>query len=270
MKTRLTFLFLFLSIFLLTSPAISKTFTDNASNVTFDISGSTTSTSQKLAGYGSESWHVSGYASVSGTAHPFAEINSSYKCELWLYVTGDIDSSAFPGKGTIDTSEHDGIAEIVTKGDAKILYKSHTVSRSYQDQKNPLTPVVVRPLSDSVSSPSYIRSASSPTDLCASPEFHGTLEGTIQNYSGAHSLVPLSLRSKENKACADNLDDGTEVIAGEKCDRGSLCQLPGTATALDSHKVECDKDRWVDSEAFSDRLKEQLGFKAKKVGTQAC
>ncbi len=247
MKTRLSFLLIFLCVLLWVPPVLSKTYPDTKSTGTFSFDGSTTSTSQKLAGYGSESWHVTGYASITGTASELGQ-DSVYKCELWLMATGNLDSSPFPGKGNIAAeagSDGSGAKEkIVTKGDASILYRSHPVGSLAQGERNTYDSQIQRTLSRSLSE-SYANSASSPTDLCASPEFHGDFSGTLMNFSGSQSVLPLSFKSKANKACADSPDDGKQVIAGEKCKRGSLCGKPGTATAWNSHRVECPEERWV-------------------------
>ena len=246
MKTPLSFLLIFLCVLLWMPPVLSKTYPDTKSNSTFSFDGSTTSTSRKLAGYGSESWHVTGYASITGTASELGQ-DSVYKCELWLMATGDLDSSPFPGKGNSAAeagSDGTGAKEkIVTKGDAKILYRSHPVGSIAEDEAN-WNGQTQRSLSRTLSA-SHANSASSPTDLCASPEFHGDLSGTLMNFSGSKSVLPLSFKSKANKACADSPDDGKEVIAGEKCKRGSLCLKPGTATLLYSHRVECPEERWI-------------------------
>ncbi|MYB92837.1 hypothetical protein F4054_19875 [Candidatus Poribacteria bacterium] len=246
MKTRLSFLLIFLCVLLWVPPVFSKTYPDTRSNSTFSFDGLTISTSRKLAGYGSESWHVTGYASITGTASELGQ-DSVYKCELWLMATGDLDSSSFPGKGNIAAeagSDGTGAKEkIVTKGDASILYRSHPVGSLAEDEAN-WNGQTRRSLSRTLSE-SYANSASSPTDLCASPEFHGDFSGTLMNFSGSQLLLPLSFKSKANKACADSPDDGKKVIAGEKCKRGSLCGKPGTATAWNSHRVECPEERWI-------------------------
>lgn len=68
MKTSVSFLLIFLSLFLLTPLAISGKFADQKSNGTFSFDGSTTSTSSKLSGYGQNYWSVSGSAYISGSA----------------------------------------------------------------------------------------------------------------------------------------------------------------------------------------------------------
>ena len=246
MKTRISILFLFLGLFLLTPMAISGTAADVKANNTFSLSYTTTSTSSKLAGYGSINWQVTGYASITGNAYPFDEVDSEYDCEMWLYASGDIDSSPFPSKDNIDTArvENSVNYDVHTEDDASILYKSHAVTRSLKDRRNPLSGVVSRTLSHSLSD-SYADSSSSPTDLCASPEAHGNLDGTIRQYVGSKTLVPLSFESETNKACADSLDDGTTVVAVEECFRKGLCKLPGTAKSLYDHRVECEEYVWV-------------------------
>ncbi|MDE0465967.1 MAG: hypothetical protein OYL97_02830 [Candidatus Poribacteria bacterium] len=270
MKTRVSFVLVFLCVLLWVPPVLSKKHVGQKSNGTFSFDGSTTSTSSHLPGMTgqAEYWEATGSASISGTATELGQ-DRVYDCELWLMATGDLDSSAFPDKGNIASeAESDGSGakqKIVTRGDASILYRSHPVGSMAPDEINFGDSQVQRTLSGSLSESYSKRSYSSPTGLCASPEFHGDFSGTLMNFVGSQSVLPLSFRSKENKACADSLDDGMEVIAGQKCKRGSACLKPGTATALYSHRVECDKDRWVDSQTFSDRLKEQFGFKTKKV-----
>ena len=250
MKTRISFLLTFLLIFLCAAwvpPVLSKNYSDTKSNDTFSFDGSTTSTSQKLAGYGSESWHVTGYASLSATASELGQ-DSIYKCELWLMVTGDLDSSPFPDKGNIAAEAGSdgtgGKQKLIRKGDASILYRSQPVGSLAEGEVNIYDSQVVKSLSRTLSE-SYANSASSPTGLCASPEFHGDLSGTMMNFAGSKSVLPLSFKSKANKACADSPDAGMDVIAGEKCKRGSLCLKPGTATSPYSHRVECPEERWV-------------------------
>jgi len=103
MKMRKTFLLIFLSVVLFASPAISGTWTDTRSTNTFSITGTTVSTSKKLAGYGSESWHVTGYASISGTADPLGD-DDTYEATMWLETSGK-DSSGVPGRGNLQTSK---------------------------------------------------------------------------------------------------------------------------------------------------------------------
>ena len=245
MKTRISFLLFFWCVLLLVPPVLSKKYSDTKSNDTFSFDGTTTSTSSKMSGYGQNYWSVSGSAYISGKAIELGQ-DLVYKAELWLMATGDLDSSSFPSKDNIDTTKHDGVAETFTKGDASILYLSHPVGSVVPGEVNVYDSQVARELSESLSSPLYSKSSpSSPTGLCASPEFHGDLSGTLMNFAGSKSVLPLSFRSKANKACADSPDAGAEVIAGEKCKRGSLCQKPGTATSPFSHRVECPEERWV-------------------------
>ena len=161
-------------------------------------------------------------------------------------VSGDIVSSPFPGKGSIDTKKHDGIAETFTKGAASILYLSRPVSSVAKGEVNIYDSQVVRELSATLSSPLYSDSSpSSPTGLCASPEFHGDLSGTLMNHSGSKSLSPLSFASQTNKACADSPDNGGTVVAAEQCFRKSNCGKPGTAKSAYSHRVNCKEKKWV-------------------------
>ena len=131
MKISVSFLLIYLSLFLLTPLAISKTFADQSpEHDTFSFDGSTKSTSGKMSGYGQDSWYASGSATISGNAIELGQ-GRVYKGELWLMVTGDLASSPFPGKGNIAAeagSDGSGAKEkIVTKGTAKILYRSHPV-----------------------------------------------------------------------------------------------------------------------------------------------
>ncbi len=244
MKSRITFLFILMSLFLLTQPAISATLNGYKSWDPFSFSYTTVSTSQKLAGHGSVAWQVTGSASITGAAEAYEEAYAEYSCEMYLMATGDLVSSPFPDKSNIDKTRSggDGVNfDVYTSGDASILYKSHIVSNSRTDRKNPGASVKKRNLSHSLSE-SYAKSASSPTDNCASPEAYGSLDGTLQNFVGGKTLSPLSLQSESNKACANKLDDGTEELVAENCHRGENCQFPGTATWEFNHWVECPED----------------------------
>lgn len=253
MKTSVSFLLIFLSLFLLTPLAISRTLADQSpDHDTFSFDGSTTSTSSKLAGHGMQSWHVTGYANISGNAVELGQ-DLVYQCELWLMATGNIVTSPFPDKGNIAAeagSDGSGAKrKLVRKGDASILYKSHPVGSLAEGEVNIYDSQVVRELSASLSE-AYANSASSPTGLCASPEFHGSLSGTLMNYSGSKSIPPLSLASKTNKACANSLDDGSQTVAREYCGRKQNCGMPGTAKQVSghskgSHYVECPEKIWV-------------------------
>ena len=127
MKTRFSFLLVLLGIFLLTPLAISGTATDRKSNDTFTLSYTTISTSKELAGYGSKSWHVTGNASISGNAIELGQ-DGVYDCELWLYASGDIDSSPFPGKNNIAAEAGSGCVSVVLW--VSIDFKQKQVSRS--------------------------------------------------------------------------------------------------------------------------------------------
>ena len=201
MKTRVSFLLIFLSLFLLTPLAISGKFADQKSNGTFSFDGSTTSTSGGHGGHRTTFYFLSGSASISGNAIELGQ-DTVYKGELWLMVSGDIVSSPFPGKDNIDTTKHDGIAETFTKGDASILYLSHPVSSIAKGEVNIYNSQVVRELSESLSESYFNGSFSSPTGLCASPEFHGALSGTLMNHSGSKSpplarIVPSIEKDRE-------------------------------------------------------------------------
>ena len=103
MKTRVFFLLVFLCLFLLPHPVISKKFVDQSpDHDTFSFDGSTTSTSSHLPGMTgqAEYWEVMGSASISGTATELGQ-DRVYDCELWLMATGDLVSSPFPDKGNI-------------------------------------------------------------------------------------------------------------------------------------------------------------------------
>ena len=244
MKTRVSFSLIFLFVFLLTPLAISGTFSHGTFRDQFKFTGDTTSTSSQHGGHGTTYYRVSGSASITGTAEAYAETDAEYDCEMWLMATGDIVSSAFPGKGRINTSEHDGIPEVFTDGDASILYLSHVVTKSRATRYNPASKRKERQLSAPLSE-SYVKgSYSSPTDLCASPEVYGSLSGTLLQFSGTKSLRPLTFESDDNKACADSPDDGSETIATELCFRGRNCQKPMTATSLYDHRVECPEYVW--------------------------
>ena len=247
MKTRLPFLLVFLGIFLLTQPAVSGTLNGNKSWDPFSFSYTTVSTSQKLAGHGSVVWQVTGSASITGTAEAYEEADAEYNCEMYLMATGDLVSSPFPSKSNINTTKSGGDGEnfdVYTQGDASISYKSHVVSNSRTDRRNPGARIKKRNLSDSLSE-SYAKSTSSPTDNCASPEAYGSLDGTLQNFVGGKTLSPLMIQSETNKACADSPDDGTEEFVAENCHRGQNCQFPGTATSEFAHRVECPEEIWV-------------------------
>ena len=103
MKIRVSFLFIFLGVLLLTPPAISGTLTDHTANDTFDFTYTTVSTSVHIPGIigQAEHWEATDSASISGAAIELGN-NTVYDCELWLMVTGDIDSSEFPSKDNID------------------------------------------------------------------------------------------------------------------------------------------------------------------------
>ena len=249
MKTSVSFFLIFLSLFLLTPLAISGTFADQSpDHRAFSFDGSTTSRSSGHGGHGTTHYRVSGSANISGTAIELGQ-DSVYKGKLWLMVTGDLDSSPFPGKGNIDTSKHDGVAETFTKDDAKILYLSHPVGSIAPGEVSVYDSQVARELTGSLSA-SYLKgSYSSPTGLCASPEFFGSLSGTLMNHSGSQSLSSLSFKSETNKACADSLDDGSATVAVEHCGRKQNCDKRFTAKPVSghsqgSHYVECEEYLW--------------------------
>ena len=245
MKTPVSLSLIFLFVFLLTPLVLSGKFSHGTSRDQFSFTGDTTSTSSQHGGHGTTYYRVSGSASITGTAEAYTETDAEYDCEMWLMATGDIVSSSFPSKSNIDTSEHEGIAEVFMDGDASILYLSHVVSKSRKKRYIPFSKKKKRQLSDSLSE-SYVKgSYSSPTGLCASPEVYGSLSGDLLNFVGTKSLRPLTFESNENKACADSPDDGSETVATELCFRGRNCQKPMTATSLYDHRVECPEYVWV-------------------------
>ncbi len=255
MKKRVTFLMFFVCVFLLTQSAISGTWTGSDSNKTFSFNASTVSTSSHLPGMTgqAEYWEATGSANISGTAIEYGN-NTVYDCELWLMASGDLGSSPFPGKDNIDTKRvENGVnSGSHTSGNASISYRSHPVGSLAKNEFNPLQTQAQKNLSDSLSAPTYSkRNYTSPTGLCASPEVHGSFSGSLMNFVGAIDVKPLSFQSEANKACATAPDNGSKVVADEKCDRKRSCQKPGTAKSLYSHRVECGEsirqldDKWA-------------------------
>ena len=242
MKTIRFFLIFFLCVFFMTQSAFSGTWTDSRSNNTFSFNASTVSTSSHLPGMTgqAEYWEVTGSAEISGTAEPLGD-NRVYTAYLWLMASGDLESSPFPGKDNIDTKriENSVYSDSHTSGDASISYKSHPVASLATSEFNPAQVQVQNSLSNSLSASYSERNYTSPTGLCASPEVHGSLSGTLMNFVGSKSLKPLSFQSKANKACASSPDKGKKIVAEEACDREGSCNKPGTATSLYSHRVEC-------------------------------
>ena len=159
MKTRLAFLMFFVGAFLLTQSAISATWTDTNANDTFSFTGTTVSTSRYLAGRGTPVYQVTGSADISGTAYALGD-NTVYNAELWLMVSGDIDTSPFPGKGNINKKriENSVYHDTHTSGAAKILYTSHPVGSLAQFEGDPTQAQRKKSLSDSTSA-SYVDTA---------------------------------------------------------------------------------------------------------------
>ncbi len=212
MKRRLLFLLIFVSMFLLTQAALSATWTDTRANNTFSFTGTTISTSKKLAGYGSESWHVTGYASISGNADPLGD-DREYDAEMWLEASGK-DAVGVPGRGNIDTSKDDDEYSTST---GKVGFAKGKVSS--------VTPTLITPgthevtsLSDSISH-SWSDSSSSPSGLSVSPYCYGTGRGDIGKASGGGTVTGLTFRSVDNDADGETPDDGEEVLAAEICSR---------------------------------------------------
>jgi len=263
MKTRFSFLLILLGLFLLTHAAFSATWTNNNSNNTFSFTGTTVSTSRYLAGRGTPVYQVTGSADISGTADPFEEINSEYRAEMWLMVSGDLNTSPFPGKGKIDKQKiTNGVNyDTFTSGSANIVYKSHPVSKSYKNQGNPLSGVKSRSLSHSTSASYVDTDPTSPSGLSASPEVYGSLSGTMMNHVGSKSVKPLSFQSESNTATGANPDDGSGNVAAEKCFRKQNCKLPLTATGAYSHRVKCPEEIHVLAGEF---------YKVKRYKKQAC
>lgn len=247
MKSRFYVLMVLLSVLMLTSSeTFSATWTDTNSNDTFSFTGTTVATSTQRGGHGRTYYRVSGSADISGTAYALGD-NTVYNAELWLMVSGDIDSSPFPGKGKIDQKKiTNGVFyDTHTSGAAKILFKSHPVGSLANFEFDPTQAQTQNRLSDSTSA-SYVKgSYSSPTGLSASPEVYGSLSGTLMNHVGSKSVKPLTFKSETNTATGDSPDDGTGNRVSEKCHRKQNCQKPKTATSAYSHRVKCPEDIWV-------------------------
>ncbi len=218
MKTRFRFLMLFVGAFLLTLPAISGTWTDTNSNNTFSFTGTTVSASTAQGGHGTTYYRVSGSADISGTADALGD-NTVYNAKMWLMVSGDINSSPFPGKGNIDTKKiTNGVFyDTYTSGAAKILYKSHPVGSLADGEFNPIAAQAQNSLSDSTSGYYVKGSYTSPSGLSACPEVYGSLSGTLMNHVGSKSVTSLMFQSDANCAEGDSDDDGSENVVSEKC-----------------------------------------------------
>ena len=263
MKRRFYFLMIFLSVLMLTQAAISGTWTDTNSNNTFSFTGTTVSTSTGQGGHGTTYYRVSGSADISGTADALGD-NTVYNAKMWLMVSGDINSSPFPGKGNIDTKKiTNGVFyDTYTSGAAKILYKSHPVGSLANFEFDPTQAQAQNSLSDSTSSPTYVKgSYTSPSGLSACPEVYGSLSGTLMNHVGSKSVTSLMFQSDANCAEGDSDDDGSENVVSEKCHRKQNCKKPGTATRAYSHRVKCPENIWVLAGEF---------FKVKRYKKQAC
>lgn len=244
---RFSALMIFFGVLLWTQAAISKTWTDTKSNDTFTFTGTTVATSGYLSGRGTPFYQVKGDADISGTAYAL-DNSDEYTAKMWLMTSGDLDSSSFPGKGSINTSAKQGgvYRDTASRGDADILYKSHIVASASNAQVLPGS-YTRNSLSDSLSSSYVDTSYSSPTGLSASPEVYGSLSGSPRKAMGNPSLdlTPLTFESPENKATGENPDDGTGNQVAELCDRKGRCQKPGTATGPFSHRVQCPENIWV-------------------------
>ena len=253
MKTRFPFLLILLCLFLFPDASFSGTWTDSNSNDTFSFTGTTVSTSTQHGGHGTTYYRVSGSADISGSADPLGD-NTVYSATLWLSASGDINSSAFPGKDNIDTEKiSDGVySDSYTSGAATILYTSHPVGSLADGEFNPIAAQAKKSLSDSTSSPTYVKgSYSSPSGLNACPEVHGSLSGTLMNYVGSKSVNSLSFQSDGNCAGGGGGDDGSGSVANEICHRKQNCKLPGTATSTYSHRVKCPQQMWVRDDGVS-------------------
>ena len=244
MKTKVSFLLIFLCLFLLTLPAFSGTWTRSTSNATFYFSGETTSESKKLAGRGSTYYQVSGYASISGTAEAL-QAGDEYEAVAWLETSGK-DSSGVPGRGNIDTTKKDASGanyDSHSTATGEVVYKKHVVAKASNTQYNPGS-YKSKSLSES-SSHSYVGgSYSSPSGTSVSPYCYGRLDGNILKSAGGATLTPLTFRSEDNPASDDTPDDGKKNVVSEICQRAQNCGKPGTATSSLSHRVACPDDRW--------------------------
>ena len=246
MKRRFCVLMVLLSVLMLMSSAFSATWTDNASNNTFSFTGTTVSTSTQQSGHGTTYYRVTGSADISGTADALGD-NTVYKAEMWLMVSGDINTSALPSKDNIDQKkiENSVFRDTHTLGAAKILYKSHPVGSLADSEFDPTQAQTQTSLSDSTSAYYVNGSYSSPTGLSASPEVYGSLSGTLMNHVGNKEVIPLTFKSDTNTATGENLDDGSRNIVAEKCQRKQNCKKPRTAKRATSHRVECPEEKWI-------------------------
>ena len=247
MKSRFCVLMVLLSVLMLTaSETFSATWTNTSSNNTFSFTGTTVSTSRYLAGRGTPVYQVTGSADISGTADALGD-NTVYKAEMYLMVSGDLNTSAFPSKDNIDEQKiTNGVFyDTHTSGSAKILYKSHPVGSLANSEHNPLSDQTQNSLSDSTSKSYVDTDPTSPSGLSASPEVYGSLSGTMMNHVGSKTVDPLTFKSDPNSVSGSDSDDGSGNVASEKCQRKQLCKKPKTATTATSHRVSCSEDRWI-------------------------
>ena len=236
MKTRFSVSLIVVCLFLLTPSVFSATWSRSTSNDEFYLSGSTTSTSDKISGHGTTYYQVSGHASISGTADAL-KAGDEYEAEAWLETSGK-DSSGVPSRDNIETDDD---SHRTTTGE--VVYKKHIVASVGE---NPVLRDTYKANSLSASSShSWVGgSYSSPSGVSVSPYCYGRLNGEILKAAGAATLIPLTLRSGENPASDDTSDDGKKNIVTEICQRGESCGEPGTATVSLSHRVKCPEKRW--------------------------
>ena len=248
MKTRFSFLLIFLCLFLLTSTAFSATWTRTKSNDTFFFSGTTTSTSNQLAGHGTTYYQVSGHASISGTADAL-QAGDEYQAEAWLETSGK-DVAGVPGRGNIKTNQKDANGanyDDHRTSTGEVVYKKHIVGSASDAQVLPGT-YKANSLSVSSSHSWVGGSYTSPSGVSVSPYCYGSLDGELLKGMGAATLERETLRSGDNPASDDTPDDGTTNLVAEICQRGEDCGKPGTATKADSHRVHpCGEKRWTDN-----------------------
>ncbi len=244
MKTRFSFLLIFLCFFLLTPGVFSATWTRATSNNAFYFSGTTTSSSNKLAGHGSTYYQVSGHASISGTADAL-KAGDEYEAEAWLETSGK-DVAGVPGRGNIKTNKKDASGANYDEhrtATGEVVYKKHVVASASDVQ---LLRGTYKAKSLSVSSShSWVGgSYTSPSGVSVSPYCYGRLDGVLLKSTGGATLTPLTLRSGDNPASDDTPDDGKKNLVAEICQRGEDCGKPGTATKDISHRVKCGEKRW--------------------------
>ena len=243
MKRFYCVLMVFWSLLFLTDAVLSKTRTRTVSNNTFTFTGTTISTSKKLAGRGPSLWQVTGNADISGNAYPLGD-DDTYEATMWLEASGK-DAGGVPGRGNINTNKKEGgiYSDKHETATGVVFYKRHNVAKA---SKTVILPIfTANSMSGSAVSPPYVKgSYSSPTGLSASPYCYGSLSGVVRKSTGALSPTPLTFRSGDNTSTGDTPDDGTENIVTEKCQRGGSCGKSGTATTSLSHRLKCPEQRW--------------------------